>query len=323
MAASKEQSSRRSRSQRVSWCEEDTSSVSPASASHLDGHAHELDVQDLWYTDEDVKVASRQRGLEASAAKSAAKAASDAARQHVCKASALSNEKLAYVRATGGLELVESGITDDDISSLLEALDGTRLTAIDLRCNNIGDAGARQLAARLANVSCGVHTLRLWSNRIGIDGVTALAAALQVNQSLTHLDIGKQQCPGSVDGGVHGFGDAAICKMADALLYNTTLTAVDMRFSGIADTGAVALAKALPMWKTIALQRLDLRNNSISAVGLHALALSLAEPGVAPMLHVHIERNAYTDRDAAKLADELDNNPRLAPLTQGQERLAF
>jgi hypothetical protein len=86
-----------------------------------------------------------------------------------------------------------AGLTDDDLVSALNQLGDVRLTLLDLRGNAISDVGARALAARLAARACSLQTLLLWANRIGADGRAALTAALEENESLISLDLGKQQ----------------------------------------------------------------------------------------------------------------------------------
>jgi Ran GTPase-activating protein (RanGAP) involved in mRNA processing and transport len=205
---------------------------------------------------------------------------------------------------------VERQITDESLAAAL-CIDGNP-TAVDLRGNELGDEGARKLAALLTAEHCAVEDLRLWSNRIGSDGCGSIIAALEVNATLTSLDLGKQQHDED------GFGDLLALKLAAVLHTNRTLTAIDLRYTRMTDAGAVELASALPHSPT--LRQLDLRYNVIGATGLRALAVGLT--GVE-QTRVYVKANAYDDHDAAELADWLEADPKRAPLAQGQERFWF
>jgi hypothetical protein len=182
-------------------------------------------------------------------------------------------------------------LTDDDLVSALAQLCDVRLTTLDLRGNAISDAGAFELAARLAEEACSVSTLLLWGNRIGVNGLAALTAALEDNESLATFDLGKQQvrwrttwtpvlhpphaqsrcavertdvwvvcghvqqtiikCDTTVLACDNAVGDGIASRLAAALKRNGTLTAADLRYSGMTDAGALALAEALPTMKAV------------------------------------------------------------------------
>ena len=63
------------------------------------------------------------------------------------------------------------------------------LTSLSLARNNIGDAGATQLAACL-RVNVTLKSLNLALTRIGDEGATQLAESLRVNATLMSLDLG-------------------------------------------------------------------------------------------------------------------------------------
>lgn len=290
----------------ITWA---TPLVISAVVSPLDAH-DDLQAEDLWSTDAELKAAVREKA-------DASKGATDPGppQPKPCTADAVQ-----AATATGTLNLLGLRLKDEEIVSLLEqceATDATPLVNLDLRGNRLGDAGARALASRLAAKGCRIEKLALWDNCVGTLGAVAVCEALDFNTSLSVLDLGKQQ---HADAG--NCGDALACRLAVALQHNTTLTSVDLRYAGITDAGASTLADALPR-STAPLARLDLRYNAVGAAGLRALAVGLADAACVPHLHVHVQPNAYGDRDAAMLADELEADPRLAPLNQGPERLWF
>jgi hypothetical protein len=73
------------------------------------------------------------------------------------------------------LELFQSGMTNQDVDSLMSLL---HLKDLSLKGNNISDQGAIKLAAHPTIVS-----LKLWKNSIGVEG----ARALSHNQVLRKL----------------------------------------------------------------------------------------------------------------------------------------
>lgn len=63
------------------------------------------------------------------------------------------------------------------------------LTRLDLRHNDLGDAGAATIASALKARSCILLHLDLSANSIGCRGAEALAMALKVNTVLQVLDM--------------------------------------------------------------------------------------------------------------------------------------
>lgn len=317
----------------ISWAAE----LGSALPSPLDGH-FALDANELWYSRAELSAAQAAACQEAllDRMKQAAEAA--AMRVPAAREAALREAK-----SSGDLVLYNNQLKDEELVPLLDelrsGLDGgaVRLTSIDLRSNALGDVGACALAVLLKASTCAIETLKLWSNRIGGPGVCAIASALEQNQSLTALDLGRQQPDPSslIDG---GFGSTAACPAQDvgdgmarslaAALQLTgrgicsRLSTLDLRYLGITDSGAVELAGLLAVSKRTALCRLDLRNNSIGPAGLRALAVSMASAEASPVLRVDATKNAYVDRDAAALADEMDADEKLAALA-AEERLSF
>ena len=62
---------------------------------------------------------------------------------------------------------------------------------LDLRQNDIGNAGCVSLASMLSNPHSEMKVLHLQHNNVGNEGVTALAEALSNNNTLTKLDIAQ------------------------------------------------------------------------------------------------------------------------------------
>ena len=101
------------------------------------------------------------------------------------------------------LDLRNNQIGDAGVRAIAERL--TNLTKLDLGNNLIGEAGARAIAERLTNLT----ELRLWDNQIGEAGARAIAERLT---NLTTLDIWNNQ-----------IGDAGTRAIAERLTNLTTL----------------------------------------------------------------------------------------------------
>jgi len=111
---------------------------------------------------------------------------------------------------------------------------------------------------------------------IGIHGVTAVAKALQINTTLTHLDFSPM---GPFDIAVtpslshNRPGDAGANSIADALISNTTLTHLDLGCLDIGPEGSTALAEGLKV--NPSLRSLALRGNGLEEAGGAALGDAL------------------------------------------------
>ena len=88
------------------------------------------------------------------------------------------------------VHLVECGITDEDLLSIVDAIKGhPALEKLHLGTNYIGNVGCEALATLLEDSNCNIHTLNLVNNQIGTIGATYLASGLVSNTKLKHLDL--------------------------------------------------------------------------------------------------------------------------------------
>lgn len=121
------------------------------------------------------------------------------------------------------LNLRHQKLEDADIPELVSALAAnSRITFLDVSFNQIGDVGAKALAA--ANTT--ITTLDISHNEIGDKGVKALAA----NTAITTLDISDNQGY-SLDVSENKIGDEG----AKAFVANTTLTNLHVGHNQISD----------------------------------------------------------------------------------------
>lgn len=114
------------------------------------------------------------------------------------------------------LYLGKNRMRDEGIRQLVSfLLENKTLRVLDLRCNEIGAAGAQHLGTLLAS-DCQLSQLNLSGNRVGerdnVDGAKALGEALLQNRMLQHLDLNHNELCGK-----------ALFHLADAMDKNSTL----------------------------------------------------------------------------------------------------
>ena len=124
-----------------------------------------------------------------------------------------------------------------------------RLTYI--LCRNIGHSGACSLAKAL-EVNKSITTIDLSYNQIGDLGASSLAKALEVNNSVTAIDLSRNQ-----------IGNPGAASLAKALEVNKNLLTIDLYCNHIGESGISLLGKALEVNKTIT--EISLGDNRIGA----------------------------------------------------------
>jgi Leucine-rich repeat (LRR) protein len=166
------------------------------------------------------------------------------------------------------LFLQRNSITDDGVHRLCTAIVSTALpiAKLCLHTNRVGVAGARSLAALLAQNQSLTSLNLMFNKAIGVDGITELAGSLALyNRTLTELHIGW------TDAGATGAEAIAAALSAGANQHSLRVLVLDN--NGIGDAGAIALSTALR--ENSGLQELQLATNDITDVGATALATAL------------------------------------------------
>jgi uncharacterized protein (TIGR02996 family) len=155
------------------------------------------------------------------------------------------------------------------------------LVALDLKYNELGDAGAEALAKspHLTNL----RKLVLYCNGIGEAGAVALAQS----PHLTNLRVLNLE--------FNGIGDAGAEALAKSP-HLTNLRVLNLEFNGIGDAGAEALAKSPHLTN---LRELNLRDNRIGKAGAEALAQS---PHLTNLRELDLSYNGIGDAGAEALA---------------------
>ncbi|MCD6035114.1 MAG: family protein 3-like [Rickettsiales bacterium] len=149
-------------------------------------------------------------------------------------------------------------------------------------------------------------TLHLNDNKVGDEGVKALAEALKTNKTLTtlYLDWNK-------------IGNTGAEALAEALKTNKTLTALDLSCNDIGNMGAGAILEALRTNKT--LTTLHLGWNEIDKTGAEAILEALRTNKTLTTLH--LGGNYLGDEGAKAIAEALITNKTLTTLYLGNSKL--
>ncbi|MFF5973343.1 gala protein [Streptomyces sp. NPDC012769] len=204
---------------------------------------------------------------------------------------------LGTLRADGRVDLCKQGLGPEGAARLLPAAAASPHAAhLLLGTDALGDEGARSVAAvltaaRETGVPHGVHTLYLGCNRIGPDGVTALAEALADDTTLRALWLKRNP--------VHADGARTL---AGLLRRNTTLRTLDLVNSGIGPEGVRVLLDAL-LERETPLERLFLGGNGLTAADAPLLAALLRDAGVREL---YLSANHLGDEGTAVLAAATD-----------------
>ena len=174
------------------------------------------------------------------------------------------------------------------------------LEELDLRDNNIGDAGLQAFATLVAGQtektealhSCPIQRLDVSANSIGDIGTQAfLQRGLPTNTRLLSLCLGRNH-----------ISDACATALCEALQTGTVaLKELDLAANQLSDTTAVAIAESLHANKS--LRKLDLSHNRVGDEGAVALSEALLQNG--SLTDLRLASNLVTDEGCSQLARAL------------------
>jgi Ran GTPase-activating protein (RanGAP) involved in mRNA processing and transport len=160
---------------------------------------------------------------------------------------------------------------DNEVSNFAEAI-GVRntLKLLDMSGNLLGShevasfvnedqsTGGAALGKLLSNPSCSLETLILSWNTIRLSSAVALSKSLQLNQSLTHLDLSY-----------NGFADQGGDTLGNALHSHKTLKYLNIANNNIRPRACFIIMSGIKSCQT--LRSINLTSNLIGEVGARAL----------------------------------------------------
>eukprot|EP00339_Tiarina_fusa_P025541 CAMPEP_0117037982 /NCGR_PEP_ID=MMETSP0472-20121206/26760_1 /TAXON_ID=693140 ORGANISM="Tiarina fusus, Strain LIS" /NCGR_SAMPLE_ID=MMETSP0472 /ASSEMBLY_ACC=CAM_ASM_000603 /LENGTH=1428 /DNA_ID=CAMNT_0004748091 /DNA_START=29 /DNA_END=4315 /DNA_ORIENTATION=- len=136
------------------------------------------------------------------------------------------------------------------------------LKTLDLARNSMSGRGASGVANLLSDPKCGIETLSLYGNFIGIEGARFIAASLESNATLTDLDIGLNR-----------MRPKGVNAIALALQKNKTLKVLRLKQNFINDKAAMELGEVLQ--KQTSVTKLCVAGNQIKDAILNSIVASL------------------------------------------------
>ena len=200
---------------------------------------------------------------------------------------------LAANRSNAMQELYISGnkIGDNGVASIATALQtNTTMTILDISECSMSDEGAESLArALIANRSNAMQKLYISGNKIGDNGVTSIATALQTNTTMTVLGISA--CNMSEEGAE---------SLARALAISRSLQVLLMHYNDISDNGIAHIATALQTNNT--LKTLAIGGETITDEGALSLAAALTANSSMKVLTLYWS-SAHPDSTLKKIGE--------------------
>ncbi|MEU0044556.1 gala protein [Streptomyces werraensis] len=206
---------------------------------------------------------------------------------------------LGTLRADGRVDLCKQGLGAAGAARLMPAAAASpHARHLLLGTNAIGDEGASTVARALAEghgahethgpyEGHGLHTLYLGCNRIGPDGVTALADVLSADATVRALWLKRNPV-----------GDDGVTALAAMLRRNTALRTLDLVNTGVTAASLRLLLDALTS-RPQPVERLFLGGNGLTADTAGLLAALVRDAGVREL---YLPANHLGDRGAAVLA---------------------
>ena len=191
-------------------------------------------------------------------------------------------------------------------TALQQVRDGAEVLNLSPWSVRIGLDGSIALAESIRQPHLKLTTVLLNCNDIGPKGSAVLADALNVNASITKLDLSG-----------NAISDLGATSLSDALRRNTTLKVLDLEDNGIGPTGASALADGLKVNR--ALESLHLAENLIADTGATAFACCLSTNNTLRTLW--LAGNKIGLSGGTSLSSSLSSNTALKTLYLGTPRI--
>ena len=222
--------------------------------------------------------------------------------------------KLVHHPSLSVLDLGFNNIGDTGCASLatLVIAGNSNLETLYLSGNNIRGPGAMALAAAIAkgDSHCGLSTLHLTANRIGVFGTRGLSLAIteaegRRQQAIATAAATRNGEPSQGDNvrsirelhlGGTGMGSTGSLAVTNMVLTNYSLRVLSLSDSGITDRDLALLSQSLSKNKTIPLEKIELSFNQISCVGVESFMNAVW--GSKTLTDVRLDNNRIADRGA-------------------------
>ncbi|XP_053356860.1 ribonuclease inhibitor-like [Clarias gariepinus] len=198
------------------------------------------------------------------------------------------------------LVLSDCSITGEGYTALVKSLmsNPSHLKELDLRGNDPGTSGLKELRNLMKNAKCKPKTLRLSKSGITERGCTDLISALTSNPShLTELDLSENTLGNAGVKQISTLLKSSSCKLQKLVLSDCSIT----------EEGYTALAEAL---KSSHLIELDLRGNDPGDSGVKLLTDLLQDPDCT-LNTVRLLKSADAEEACECLTNIVGKNPLL------------
>ena len=206
------------------------------------------------------------------------------------------------------LGISANGIVNVRMEAICKALQFNHvITHLDLRLFTINDSEAEAMAGALQSPATQLSHLNLVLCKISSLGVESLAGAFKINRSLTHLSLQYSDLSHSAT------------ALAETLRLNQTLTHFDLSQCKIDDLGTEVICKALQFNHVIT--HLFLGGNTIGDSGAVALAAALPSPATQ-LSYLHLFGCHITSLGVKILAGALQTNRSLTHLSLAYLRIS-
>jgi Ran GTPase-activating protein (RanGAP) involved in mRNA processing and transport len=203
-------------------------------------------------------------------------------------------EELGCNTTVTNLVIKYCGMSGENLQQLKSMLrQNTSLQSLDLTSSGLRSAGLAQIAPVLYR-NTSIKALDLKKNGLhDIESANVLRELVRRNKTITTLCIART---------VFGRNAAAVRSIADGVRSNTALQQFDLSWCGLDDQGISVLANALAI-RNASILELNLRNNEITSVGVHALVEAMKT-----LTKLSLAFNPVKSEGAAILADALGRN---------------